>query len=153
MSCRIIILTLGNEESYFFGEIDVCLILSWFDYLGYKGVFKKRTREKPDGCAIFWRNGVFSFQAKLGIDLYQPHIPLLDRDNVGLLVKLRSRFGKHPTLIVGTTHLLYNPKRNVRDSLFSRLLVNIRQISKSASSFTEQSDKLTQLSFFTYCSM
>jgi len=76
-------------------------------------VFKKRTREKPDGCAIFWKNEIFALEAKLGVDYYQPHVKLLDRDNIGLMVKLRSRLGRRPKIVVGTTHLLYNPRRNV----------------------------------------
>jgi hypothetical protein len=103
---------------YIFGfGVLIFTFLSIFSFTGYKGVFKKRTKDKPDGCAIFWKNELFSFQGKLGIDYYQPHVPLLDRDNVGLLVKLQSRVGRRPKVVVGTTHLLYNPKRNVSMSM------------------------------------
>jgi len=54
--------------------------------LGYRGVFKKRTGDKPDGCAIFWNRDRFSLIGKLAVDLRQPHVPLLDRDNVALMV-------------------------------------------------------------------
>jgi len=55
---------------------------------------------------------MFSLIGRLDVEYYQPHIPILDRDNVGLLVKLQSKIGRRPKLVVGTTHILYNPKRN-----------------------------------------
>ncbi|CAL8103348.1 unnamed protein product [Orchesella dallaii] len=79
---------------------------------GYRGVFKKKTGDKVDGCAIFYKANKFLAVEKLGIELKQPHVPILDRDNVALLVKLETRSPvKRQKLVVGTTHLLFNPKR------------------------------------------
>ncbi|CAG7834867.1 unnamed protein product [Allacma fusca] len=97
------------EESDFYKVHEPTLFLK-----GYKGIYKKRTGDKQDGCAIFYKATRFSFVDKLSVEYFQPHIPLLNRDNVGLLIKLRTnKFGagrKH-TFVVGTTHILFNPKR------------------------------------------
>lgn len=36
----------------------------------------------------------------------------LDRDNIGIILKLAMRDRPNVELVVATTHLLYNPKRN-----------------------------------------
>jgi protein angel len=84
-----------------------------FRRMGYVGVYKKRTRDKDDGCAIFFVESKFRLLDKLSVEFYQPHVPLLDRDNIALMIKLQSKQRRNPhNLIVGTTHLLFNPKRD-----------------------------------------
>lgn len=81
---------------------------------GFRGVYKRKTGDKEDGCAIFYHTSKFLLIDKLEVDCFQPHCPLLNRDNIGLLVKLESRnVPKRQKIIVGTTHLLFNPKRQV----------------------------------------
>lgn len=53
------------------------------------------------------------------MEYFQPGVPVLDRDNVGLILKLRpkteatSKIRDGETcLVVANTHLLYNPKRH-----------------------------------------
>lgn len=85
-----------------------------FHHLGFRGIFKKKSGDKDDGCAIFYRTSRFLLIDKLEVELFQPHVPLLNRDNIGLLVKLETRnVAKRQKLVVGTTHLLFNQKRQV----------------------------------------
>jgi len=104
-------------------EIDSVLLPLYdqlFEEIGFRGVFKQRTRDKEDGCAIYYRESKFNLIDKLSIEYYQPHVPLLDRDNVGILIKLESKNGRRHKFVVGTTHMLYNPKRNVLHSITSQ---------------------------------
>jgi len=81
---------------------------------GYRGVFKKKTGGKEDGCAIFYKTRKFLIVGRLGIEFKQPHVPILDRDNIAVLLKLETRDpAKRQKIVVGTTHLLFNPKREV----------------------------------------
>lgn len=75
---------------------------------GYTKVFKKKTNEKQDGCAIFYKTKVFELVEKFFIEFKSSSIKLLNRDHVGLAVALKFR---NKVLIVATTHLLLNLKR------------------------------------------
>jgi hypothetical protein len=68
-----------------------------------------RTGGRTDGCLTFWRRGRF---ASLRVDPLQMRAHGL-KDNVALLVLLadRERPPGAPALLVGNTHLLFNPKR------------------------------------------
>jgi protein angel len=76
---------------------------------GYTGKFKQRTGDKCDGCAVFWQSRRIQLLEDTSVEYFQPSVPLLDRDNIGLIVRL-SVDGHQ--LVVATTHLLYNPRRN-----------------------------------------
>ncbi|KAK4291528.1 hypothetical protein Pmani_035657 [Petrolisthes manimaculis] len=88
--------------------------LPWFTYLGYDGLFKKRTGNKSDGCAIFYKRSRFSLLEHCSVEYLQPQTSnLLDRDNIALIAKFSSVTQPDaPPLCVATTHLLYNPKRH-----------------------------------------
>lgn len=87
--------------------------LPWFTYLGYDGLFKKRTREKCDGCAIFYKRSKFSLVEHCSVEYMQPQVGILNRDNIGLIAKLSLVSQPDaPPLCVATTHLLYNPRRH-----------------------------------------
>jgi len=83
----------------------------FFDSLGYKSVIKTRTGKKSDGCAIFYNSHKFALEEVNSIEYKIDRIPLLDRDNVGLVCKLVPTLNPSTPIVVGTTHLLYNPKR------------------------------------------
>lgn len=76
-------------------------------------MYKKRTGDKFDGCAIFYKAARFSILQEVAVEYYQPEIPVLNRDNIALIAKLQSKEGNNPCILVCTTHLLYNPKRHV----------------------------------------
>ncbi|XP_063610921.1 uncharacterized protein LOC134784712 isoform X1 [Penaeus indicus] len=87
--------------------------LPWLTFRGYEGFYKKRTGTKADGCAIFYKTNTFSLIEHCSVEYRQPSaFNVLDRDNVGLIVKLAPVKRPHGTpLCVATTHLLYNPRR------------------------------------------
>lgn len=88
--------------------------------MGFKGIFKKRTGNKLDGCAIFFRHTKFELKYSKSVEYYKPNVQILDRDNIGLIALLMPRVLKNkypvhddvPFIVVATTHLLYNPKRH-----------------------------------------
>jgi hypothetical protein len=52
------------------------MIYGLFIIIGYKGIYKRRTGDKTDGCAIFYKATRFSFVDKLPLEYHQPHIPV-----------------------------------------------------------------------------
>uniref|UniRef100_A0A1B6F7X5 Endonuclease/exonuclease/phosphatase domain-containing protein n=1 Tax=Cuerna arida TaxID=1464854 RepID=A0A1B6F7X5_9HEMI len=80
--------------------------------LGYRWVYKKRTSHYQDGVAVFYKAAVFQEEAKSEVEFYQPGVSVLDRDNVGVVVRLRLREHTQQAVVVATTHLLYNPRRS-----------------------------------------
>ncbi|XP_033127773.1 uncharacterized protein LOC117125384 [Anneissia japonica] len=104
-----------------------------FRRLGFSGVFKKRTGEKRDGCAIFYRDQCFQLEKHCSVEYYQPGVYLLDRDNIGLIVILKSKLVPSK-LCVATTHLLFNPKRgDVKLAQLSKLFAEIDKVSYETS--------------------
>lgn len=60
------------------------------------------------------------------VEFYQPNLPLLSRDNIGVMVKLAPRLAPDNPIVVVTTHLLYNPKRtDIRLAQMQLLLAEI----------------------------
>lgn len=101
-------------------------------------VYKKKTGDRTDGCAIIYDSCKFKLLRQHGVEMYDVSVPLLNRENVALLAKFRLK-GSSPTkqeekepeqakeVIVATTHLLYNPRRDdVRVAQVGRLLSAIR---------------------------
>ena len=85
--------------------------------VGFDGVYLKRTGTYTDGCAIFYRCALFELVDFKKVQYFNSDkCPILNRHNVGLIVKLRARGQeKHGLdfkrqLCVATTHLLFNPK-------------------------------------------
>lgn len=88
--------------------------------LGFDGVYQKRTGTYTDGCAIFYRCALFELIEYKKVQYFNSDkCPILNRHNVGLVVKLQAR-GESPVqkqksdckrqFCVATTHLLFNPK-------------------------------------------
>lgn len=80
--------------------------------LGYNGVYKKRTGIRIDGCAIYFREDNLKLIDHLTVEFFNPQIPLLNRDNVGIIAKLVPKNHPKREFVVATTHLLYNPRRS-----------------------------------------
>lgn len=83
--------------------------------LGFTGIYKKRTGDKTDGCAIFYRTNKFNLIDTISVEYCKPNVKLLDRDNIGLVALLTPKVkfpGDVPFICVATTHLLYNPGRH-----------------------------------------
>ena len=102
-------------------------IKPWFTQLGYEDVSQRRTGDKQDGCAIFFRKDMFNLMSSRGILYKQNDVPLLDKDNIGLVCCLRTNTGSR--LVVATTHLLFNPKRHeIRLAQTALLLTELDRI-------------------------
>ena len=57
---------------------------------GFRLEFKKRTGgDKLDGCALLVRESAFSVQEVATVEYMQPGCRALDRDNVGIVARLR----------------------------------------------------------------
>ncbi|XKL61511.1 hypothetical protein PGB90_008568 [Kerria lacca] len=105
----------------------------------YKGIFKKRTREKNDGCAIYFRENKFNLKEHSFVEYFQPNVNLLNRDNIGIVVRLALRNLPDKTIVVATTHLLYNPKRH--DIKLAQMQILLAEIDRIAYKSTDESGK------------
>jgi len=83
----------------------------FFDSLGYKYVMMARTGGKDDGCVILYKEVMFTLDEMSGLEFKVDGIKQLDRDNIGLVCRLLPIKSPTTPLVIGTTHLLYNPKR------------------------------------------
>lgn len=81
----------------------------FFRSQGYKSRFKKRTRDKVDGCAIFYKTNL-ELISYTDIEYFVSEKCVLDRDNVGQLARFRDKHVKRD-FCVANTHLLYNRRR------------------------------------------
>lgn len=82
---------------------------------GYNYVYKQRTGDKHDGCAILFKENKFSLTNCVKLELMRRDLSaLLDRDNIAVIAELEPKHKdktKHSKLVVANTHLLFNPKR------------------------------------------
>uniref|UniRef100_A0A8D0DYN7 Angel homolog 2 n=1 Tax=Salvator merianae TaxID=96440 RepID=A0A8D0DYN7_SALMN len=100
--------------------------------LGYHCEYKMRTGRKPDGCAICFKTSKFNLLSSNPVEFFRHNIPLLDRDNVGLVSLLQPRFCCKPNaaICVANTHLLYNPRRG--DIKLTQLAILLAEITNVA---------------------
>ncbi|GKV39422.1 hypothetical protein SLEP1_g47187 [Rubroshorea leprosula] len=89
---------------------------------GFKGVYKARTGEACDGCALFWKDEIFTLLHEENIEFQRFGL----RDNVAQLCVLKmnqnqiqskstqeseTKSTKNRSLLVGNIHVLFNPNR------------------------------------------
>lgn len=85
---------------------------------GFSGIYKARTGEACDGCAIFWREELFTLLNHESIEFREFDL----RDNVAQFCVLemksnhvdenaKSQISERQAFLVGNTHTLFNPKR------------------------------------------
>ncbi|XP_049694215.1 protein angel homolog 1 isoform X4 [Helicoverpa armigera] len=103
---------------------------SQFERIGYFGVFKQKTGHRQDGCAIYFKQSKFELKDHLSVEFYQPELPILNRDNIGIIVKLLPHELPGSPVVVATTHLLYNPKRT--DVRLAQMQVFLAEIDRFA---------------------
>ncbi|XP_043258281.1 protein angel isoform X1 [Colletes gigas] len=100
-----------------------------FRELGYNYLYKKKTNDKKDGLLFLYRSDQFVLLEYAKVEFYQSGIELLSRDNVGIIAKLAVKESPATQLVIATTHLLYNPKRNdVRLGQMQLFLAEIERI-------------------------
>lgn len=97
---------------------------------GYKSVYKQRTGDHVDGCAIYFKPSVFELEEKSTVEFKQPGVRVLDRDNVGIVLKFRVTGSPNNYLVIATTHLLYNPRR--QDVKLAQVQVLLAEIERLA---------------------
>uniref|UniRef100_A0A8D0EKX4 Angel homolog 2 n=1 Tax=Strix occidentalis caurina TaxID=311401 RepID=A0A8D0EKX4_STROC len=106
-------------------------IKSRLESLGYHCEYKMRTGRKPDGCAICFKTSKFSLISSNPVEFFRHDIPLLDRDNVGLVLLLQPRFHckTNAAICIANTHLLYNPRRgDIKLTQLAMLLAEIASV-------------------------
>ncbi|NXP28990.1 ANGE2 protein, partial [Scytalopus superciliaris] len=106
-------------------------IKSHLESLGYHCEYKMRTGRKPDGCAICFKTSKFSLISSNPVEFFRRDIPLLDRDNVGLVLLLQPRFHckSNAAICIANTHLLYNPRRgDIKLTQLAMLLAEIASV-------------------------
>lgn len=107
--------------------------------LGYQCVYKKRTGDKPEGCALVFKSSRLSLVSAHPLEYLRPGDALLDRDNVGLVLLLRpapiadasntaDQSDPRDFICVANTHLLYNPRRG--DIKLAQLAILLAEISR-----------------------
>ncbi|KAF4092218.1 hypothetical protein AMELA_G00018290 [Ameiurus melas] len=102
------------------------------EHLGYHCEYKRRTGRKLDGCMVGFKKSRFTLLSSHPVEFFRQGIPILDRDNVGLIVMLKplGASGSECNVCVVTTHLLYNPRRG--DIKLAQLSVLLAEISRVA---------------------
>uniref|UniRef100_A0A8D0HPK3 Angel homolog 2 n=1 Tax=Sphenodon punctatus TaxID=8508 RepID=A0A8D0HPK3_SPHPU len=114
------------QEDHYRREIKPTLE-SW----GYHCEYKMRTGRKPDGCAICFKASKFNLLSSKPVEFFRWNIPLLDRDNVGLVLLLQPRFNSNTSaaVCIANTHLLYNPRRgDIKLTQLAMLLAEIANV-------------------------
>ncbi|KAF4525594.1 hypothetical protein B566_EDAN015532 [Ephemera danica] len=97
--------------------------------LGYEGIYKQRTGNKVDGCALFWKRNNFGLLEQSSVEFYQPGVDILNRDNIAIIARLGVK-GSEDQIVVATTHLLYNPRRyDIRLAQTQLLLAELDRLS------------------------
>ncbi|NXA13958.1 ANGE2 protein, partial [Sapayoa aenigma] len=116
------------QEDHYRAEIKSSL-----ESLGYHCEYKMRTGRKPDGCAICFKTSKFSLISSNPVEFFRRDIPLLDRDNVGLVLLLQPRLHCKPSaaVCIANTHLLYNPRRgDIKLTQLAMLLAEIASVAR-----------------------
>lgn len=89
------------DEAWFAAEEEFNAAL---EGLGYTGTFTKRTGDKKDGCAIYFKAQMFELVERESVFFKEHPDPLMDRDNIAHLLLLRHR-ASEKTVCVASTHL------------------------------------------------
>ena len=109
-------------------------IIPFLSSIGYRSIIKPKTGNKDDGCLIAFSRERFLLEETIPVNYKVERVNVLDRDNVGLIVKLvplTNNCGtttQHSPIIIANTHLLYNPKRTDIRLCQSALLLVIQYV-------------------------
>uniref|UniRef100_A0A8C6TQE6 Angel homolog 2 (Drosophila) n=2 Tax=Neogobius melanostomus TaxID=47308 RepID=A0A8C6TQE6_9GOBI len=114
------------QEDHFIRQIRPAL-----EALGYQCEYKKRTGYKSDGCAVVFKTSRLSLLSANPVEYFRRGDTLLDRDNVGLVVRLSPASDPASSFCVANTHLLYNPRRgDIKLAQLAILLAEVKRMSR-----------------------
>lgn len=130
-----------NADVVCLQEVEDCHYQDWFELKlrerGYSGVYKKRTGDKTDGCATFYKESRFTLVKSKLVSFRKPQVKLMDRDNVAVVVLLKprtaGRTSRQPNnlVCVSNTHLLFNKKRgDIKLAQLACLFAEIDEIAR-----------------------
>ncbi|KAI5627153.1 protein angel-like 2 isoform X1, partial [Silurus asotus] len=106
---------------------------------GYHCEYKRRTGRKLDGCMVAFKTSRFTLSSTHPVEFFRHGIPILDRDNVGLIVMLKpmGASGSECNICVVTTHLLYNPRRgDIKLAQLALLMAEIGRVARQGDGTT-----------------
>mmetsp|Transcript_11057 Transcript_11057/g.14403 ORF Transcript_11057/g.14403 Transcript_11057/m.14403 type:complete len:410 (-) Transcript_11057:1898-3127(-) len=114
------------DQDDFDGEFTKAL-----QHQGFIGAYKKRTGDKCDGCAVYFKQSRFKLIGRpIEIEFKRPGDPLLDRDNVAIALVLQD-IDASVNILVASTHILFNPKRgDVKLAQTNLLLHKLSEVSE-----------------------
>ena len=100
-------------------------------------MYKRRTGNKTDGCATFFKESRFTLVKSKLVSFNKPEVKLMDRHNVAVVVLLKPRTtgsaSRHANnmVCVSNTHLLFNKKRgDIKLAQLSCLFSEIEEIAR-----------------------
>ncbi|XP_053678031.1 protein angel [Anopheles nili] len=97
----------------------------------YGMLYKKRTGgEKTDGCAVLYRQDLLDLITHHEVEYFQPNVNKLNRENVAIIAKFALKNNPLVKLVVSTTHLLYNPRR--QDIRLAQIQVLLAELDRLA---------------------
>jgi protein angel len=110
------------------------------DSLGFFSLYKKRGRDKNDGCALFYDRKTFVLEDSVRLEFNQDNVrDDQKRDNVAIIARFKTREeSSGRRLVVATTHLLYNPKRG--DIKLTQLRILLAEVKRLAARPTNSSE-------------
>ncbi|CAF0979126.1 unnamed protein product [Didymodactylos carnosus] len=110
---------------------------------GYESLFIKRSGEKTDGCALFYKTHRLLLVDYKSVPFHHPNIELLDRDNVGLIALFKPKMAHASSddlLCVACTHLLFSPKRgDIKLAQLQYFLAEIDRLSVKDNNIDDES--------------
>ncbi|KAG0359725.1 Protein angel 2 [Podila minutissima] len=95
--------------------------------LGYTGFYQRRTGDRNDGCALFYRSQKVQAVLIRGVEFNQNRF--IGRDNVGIVAILEVTQGQSKKKVcVATTHILFNPRRGMVKIAQLKMLLESAQL-------------------------
>jgi len=127
----------SNADILCLQEVQEEHFYNWFNpklkECGYTGIYNKRSGNKEDGCATFFKHDIFCMERHELVSFNKPKSNFMNRDNVAILVVLQPRaeiFKTNTPICVGNTHLLFNTKRgDIKLAQLAHLFAEVDRLS------------------------
>ncbi|KAG0035390.1 Protein angel 1 [Podila clonocystis] len=118
-------------DIYCFQELDEDDYTELFDPIlrsrGYTGFYQRRTGDRNDGCALFYRSQKVKAVLIRGVKYNRNQF--IGRDNVGIVAILEVTQGQSKRKVcVATTHILFNPRRGMVKIAQLKMLLESAQL-------------------------